>query len=100
MKDWVATRSMHIVATSARRHLILYNALNVAVGDEKRWRWYPKHHIFLGVCEEQPSSFGNIAESWSYSEESEVGIAAIFAETCHNRTVHHMAMQKYALKPM
>jgi len=100
MKDWDATRSRHIVAASARRHLILYNALNVAVGDEKRWRWYPKHHIFLEVCEEQSSSFGNIAESWSYSEESEVGIAATLAETCHSRTVHHMAMEKYTLKSM
>ena len=48
------------------------------------YRFYPKHHLFLHVVEEQPAQSGNPALSWCYGDESAIGEVA---KSAHAATV-------------
>ena len=59
------------------------------------YRFYPKHHLFLHVVEEQPAQSGNPALSWCYGDESAIGDAIKVAESGHAATLHRLVMVKY-----
>ena len=58
------------------------------------YRFYPKHHLFLHVVEEQPAQSGNPALSWCYGDESAIGDAIKVAESAHPATLHRLVMVK------
>ena len=54
------------------------------------YRFYPKHHLFLHVVEEQPAQSGNPALNWCYGDESAIGDAIKVAESAHAATLHRL----------
>ena len=60
------------------------------------WSEYPKHHLMDHLLDDV-SSRGNPKESWSYSEESEIGLCAELAGALHPRTVKTMLLQRHRL---
>ena len=56
---------------------MLYSELSKAATDAKKWQLYPKHHLFLHVCEQArvcPKA------EWNYSDEDEIGTAVKFGK--------------------
>jgi hypothetical protein len=90
-----------LVATQARKHLIIYAdlgqlALQNAQHQEQGWvsyRWYPKHHMF-NHFEMQVSESGSPSDNWCYADESEIGVCVKVAESCHPLTLHRLAIEK------
>ena len=56
----------HKLATAARKFLTIMNALEGFCEHEGRWRWKPKFHIWLHLCEE---SLASPSLSWVYRDE-------------------------------
>ena len=54
------------LATAARKFLTIMNALESFCEHERRWRWKPKFHIWLHLCEE---SLDSPSLSWVYRDE-------------------------------
>jgi len=103
--DWVPGISNARCATLARRHLTLYAELgqvHLAANDwqDKGWfkyRWYPKHHLFIHIVEDQIATCDNPREHWCYGDEDFIGDMVDVAETVGPTVLHRSVMQKYRI---
>ena len=80
LDNWVQSESQISLARFARQHVMLYSELSKAATDAKKWQLYPKHHLFLHVCEQArvcPKA------EWNYSDEDEIGTAVKFGKGAH-----------------
>lgn len=86
------------IATIAKQLVILYNALSTeaALQQVKTWKFSPKHHLWLHLCEIQAKLF-NPKSFWTYADEDLVGQMIEVAESCHASTVADTALYKYLL---
>ena len=77
---------------------VLYNALSVeaATNMKKVWKFVPKFHLFVHLCEIQ-SAVMNPRFFWTYSDEDLVGQLCEVARTCHPNTMGETALYKYLL---
>lgn len=66
-------------------------------GAAKLWKFQPKHHLFLHLCEWQAIHFGNPRFYWCYADEDMVGHMIEVAHSCHSRTMAGVAMYKWLL---
>ena len=90
-----------VVATLARKHLLLYADLSKESIQSRIhqkhgrcfWKWAPKHHLFAHF-EQQIATCGNPAEHWCYADESLIGEVAKVCEGCHPNTLHRLVIQK------
>ena len=90
-----------VVATLARKHLLLYADLSKESIQSRIhqkhgrcfWKWAPKHHLFAHF-EQQIANCGNPAEHWCYADESLIGEVAKVCEGCHPNTLHRLVIQK------
>jgi hypothetical protein len=80
MDNWVdGGHSSCKLAEYGRKHLILYGELvNSSLSVE--WLYYPKHHVFIHVCE---GALDNPKKEWNYADESAIGDCARMAGHCH-----------------
>ena len=84
--------------TLGKQLVILYNALSVAAASEKRktWKFVPKFHLWVHLCEIQAELF-NPRAFWTYSDEDLVGQLVEVAKSCHANTVGETSLYKYLL---
>ena len=75
----------------------MYSQLSSEASDEgrKRWRFSPKHHLFLHLCEWQAIEIGNPRFYWTYADEDLVGKMIECARSCHPRTMAAIALYKW-----
>ena len=97
--NWGDAGCAERAAAAGRRHVILYcpRSREAYMQDGPscfRWRFYPKHHMFLHCVENLDSPM----LSWCYSDESSIGEAAEVAGACHPRQVSRAVMQRYRLR--
>ena len=57
--------------------------------------WYPKHHLFVHVCEHTQTTGINPKLEWCYGDESEIGEAAALAKRCHANHLGSQLLEKY-----
>ena len=58
---------------------------------------YPKHHLFLHLCEIGLQQHGNPRKIWCYGDEDELGSLIDIAESVHCKYVHREVINKYRL---
>ena len=63
----------------------------------KLWKFSPKHHLFLHLCEVQAVQYGNPRFYWVYADEDVVGRLIEVAETCHPWTMPGTALFKWLI---
>ena len=89
--DHWADESPHLLAMHGRMHLQCYKRLRDTRLDLTAWNLFPKHHLaihcFVTVL--------NPKEIWNYSDESEIGTAAIVAGRCNGRELHVRMVERY-----
>ena len=89
------------LAVACRRHLLLCMQLAreqlrlVGGGPWLQWRWYPKHHMAMHLCEHQAKVWGKPKTWWCYADESAIGMAADLAETVHPWTLPAASLSKW-----
>ena len=66
----------------------------------KLWKFSPKHHLVLHLCEWQALDYGNPKYYWVYADEDLVGHMIEVAHSCHPRTMVVTAMYKWTLFAM
>ena len=92
-----------VTADLGRKHLILYAELcKEAAGDTGKmpvlWKWYPKHHQFSHLCEDQVRDCGNPMDHWCYADEDAIGQAVHVAESGHAKTLHRLVIEKHRIE--
>ena len=80
-----------------RRFLQLYAELAAANVDTLLFKWFPKFHLFQHLVEAQIPVAGNPKDCWCYFDESNIGIAAKLAASCHPSTLHRLVLTKARL---
>ena len=80
-----------------RRFLQLYSELVAANKDNLLYKWFPKFHLFQHLIESQIPILGNPKDAWCYFDESNIGIAAKLAASCHPTTLHRLVLTKARL---
>ena len=80
-----------------RRFLQLYAELAAANVDTLLFKWFPKFHLFQHLVESQIPASGNPKQAWCYFDESNIGIAAKLAASCHPSTLHRLVLTKARL---
>jgi hypothetical protein len=75
---------------------VLYNALSTeaAAKQLKAWKFGPKFHLFVHICEIQAIRFGNPRFYWTYNDEDLVGKLVEVAQSSHPSTVAATAILK------
>ena len=104
MTNWTVGSGAR-VGTLARQHLELYLELarhhidpdNFLDGEWVRYRWYPKHHLFIHVVEGSLAVCDNPREWWCYGDESFLGEMISVAEAVNAKVVHRSVMTTYRL---
>ena len=89
----------NIIPGLGRNLCVLYGQLSAeafALG-KKLWKFTPKFHLFLHLCEWQVPSLGNPRFWWTYSDEDLVGMLIEVAQTCHPSTMAQTALFKWLL---
>ena len=61
------------------------------------WRFTPKVHLFLHLCEWQAVEYGNPRLWWAYADEDLIGLLIEVAETCHPLTMAATALLKWLI---
>ena len=86
------------IASIGKNLVILYNALSTesAANQVKTWKFTPKFHLWIHLCEIQAALF-NPRCFWTYSDEDLVGQIIEVAQTCHPSSVAATAIYKYLL---
>ena len=86
------------IATIGKQLVILYNALSTAAAatQTKTWKFSPKFHMWLHLCEIQAGMY-NPRFFWTYADEDLVGQMLEVAQTCHASTLADTALYKYLL---
>ena len=97
------TNSKKEEGKTVRRRLILYAELcKEAAGDTGMmpvfWKWYPKHHQFSHLCEDQVRDCGNPMDHWCYADEDAIGHAVHIAESWHAKTLHRLVIEKHRIE--
>jgi len=79
--------------------VVLYNALSTEAAEQEKkgWKFAPKFHLFVHLCEIQAQYLGNPRFFWTYADEDLVGHLVEVAESCHPSTVAETAMFKHLL---
>ena len=73
LDEWNSTASpAQELVRAGRRFLILLRELHDSCPDARRWRLYPKHHLFVHLIE---GAVINPRDEWNYGDESEIGDA-------------------------
>ena len=88
-----------------RRHVALYLDLareGLKTKEQLNLNWfpykfYPKHHLFIHLVEEDTANWGNMKEHWGYLDENEMGISTRIASKQHCSFVHRSLVEKYRL---
>ena len=73
MDAWNTTTSPPRISALARRPLMLYRELRETSDDAGCWTLYPKHHVFLHICEETMETRVCPKLEWCYGDENETG---------------------------
>lgn len=95
LSDWKSDGiSTRLLATAARKHLILYAELGHGRADMYSWRCFPKHHMFIHAAENRRT---NPACDWNYGDETEIGLAADIAAKCNPTKLHVTLIPRYVL---
>ena len=78
--------------------VILYNALSTeaATAQHKIWKFSPKFHLWLHLCERQAAHF-NPRSFWCYADEDLVGQMIEVATSCRASTLVDTAIYKYLM---
>lgn len=93
MENWIGGGvSSFQIGVYARKHLLLYAELSRLSLDKRKWKLYPKHHLFQHCCENARS---NPRLSWNYTCEAEMGAAVGLANCCNTPTLCRMVLEKY-----
>ena len=92
-----------VTSDLGRRRLILYAELcKEAAGDTGMmpvsWKWYPTHHQFSHLCEDQVRDCGNPMDHWCYADEDAIGQAVHVAESGHAKTLHRLVIEKHRIE--
>ena len=66
LNTWDTTTSPPRVASLARRHVILLRELHDTSDDTDLWCIYPKHHMFVHLCESTQQTRVNPQLEWCY----------------------------------
>lgn len=61
----------------------------------KGWKFSPKHHLMLHLCEWQGPEYGNPRFYWVYADEDLVGRLIEVAHSCHPSTMSVVAIFKW-----
>ena len=101
LRDWQRGVSPPKLAIYARQHLTLYLELgrvHLALRSHQQdgwihWRSYPKHHLWLHMAEEGLDCRG----TWTYADESAIGILVKVAESTHPSRIHRTVLKKFRL---
>ena len=83
LNTWDTTASPLRVASMARRHVILLSELHDTSDDEDLWGIYPKHHMFVHLCESTKQTRVSPQLEWCHGNESEIGVAVSLAKRSH-----------------
>ena len=95
LRNWMALEPPARLEKAGRQHLLLYKELhNNAGADSRYWHMYPKHHLFIHVCDVQV----NPAALWNYSDEDEIGRAARLARRCHEGSIQRALIERYRVQ--
>ena len=103
--DWTPGVSPAKVKDYARRHLELYlelarhyiDDLNFLDTEWVRYRWYPKHHLFSHLVDDDLAFCDNPRDCWCYGDESFLGEMIGVAEAVNAKVVHRSVMTTFRL---
>ena len=92
-------------ARLGRQHIVLFSELSreaLASENHRRtgwmaYRFYPKHHLFVHLCEEELFTTGNPMDYWCYLDEDAIGIAITAAKGQRVSYLHRSLILKYNL---
>ena len=88
------------LAEAVRRHLLLFQELAAEElgkgGQWLSWRWFPKMHLLLHMCD-QCRTWGCPRDSWCYADEGAIGMSVKIAESVHIMTFTQAVMTKYLI---
>ena len=62
-----------------------------------KYRWYPKHHLFIHIVEDQIATCDNPREHWCYGDEDFIGDMVLVGESVGPTVLHRSVMQKYRI---
>ena len=94
--NWNNASSPGVISTLARRHVIGYVELNRTSSDPSQlFRVYPKHHLFIHLCELPLTTGLNPLLEWCYGDESEIGLCALLTKRCHPDWACSTLLEKY-----
>ena len=95
LNTWDTTTSPPRVASLARRHVILLRELHDTSDDTDLWCIYPKHHMFVHLCESTQQTRVNPQLEWCYGDESEIGVAVSLAKRSHASHIEKCLLERY-----
>ena len=94
----MTSEAIHELKSLGKNLVILYNALSVEAASQRRkvWKFVPKFHLWVHLCEIQAALF-NPKAFWTYADEDMVGQLVEVSKSCHASTVGETAIYKYLL---
>ena len=97
--DVLSDAAREVLPEIGRNLVMLYGSLaEEAVGARlKLWKFVPKFHLFVHLCEWQAVEEGNPRFYWTYQDEDLVGKMIEVAENCHTKTMSLTALYKWLL---
>ena len=70
--------------TLRSRQVVLYHAFahEARTANQRMWKFLPKLHLILQLCEWEAPDLGNPAYYWTYADDDLVGLMVELAEAC------------------